>query len=27
VVLTYADRDSFDRSAQMLELAGFRLDP
>ncbi len=25
VVLTYADKDSFDRSAQMLELAGFRL--
>ena len=26
VVMTYADKDSFDRSAQMLERAGFRLD-
>ena len=27
VVMTYADKESFDRSAQMLERAGFRLDP
>ncbi len=27
VVLTYADKESFDRSARMLERAGFRLDP
>ena len=26
VVLTYADRDAFDRSARMLQRAGFRLD-
>ena len=27
VVMTYADKESFDRSARMLERAGFRLDP
>jgi len=27
VVMTYADRDTFDRSARLLERAGFRLDP
>ncbi len=27
VVMTYADKESFDRSAKMLERAGFRLDP
>lgn len=27
VVMTYADRDSFDQSARRLELAGYRLDP
>ncbi|MDJ0907385.1 MAG: lytic transglycosylase domain-containing protein [Woeseiaceae bacterium] len=27
VVLVYEDRDAFDRSASLLRLAGFRLDP
>ena len=27
VVMTYADKEGFDRSARMLELAGFRVDP
>lgn len=27
VVLTYADREAFDRSARLLENAGFRLEP
>ena len=26
VVMTYADKEGFDRSARMLELAGFRVD-
>lgn len=27
VVMTYPDKEAFDRSARMLELAGFRMDP
>ncbi len=26
VVMTYADKESFDSSARMLQLAGFRVD-